>query len=373
MNLDIVIIGLSVTSSWGNGHATTFRALINVLAREGHRVTFLERDVPWYRPHRDLAEPTDWKVELYRTLPELPQRHTALIRDADLVIVGSYVPDGIAIADWVTSTAQGITAFYDIDTPVTLANLARGLSYLTPALIPRFDLYLTFAGGPVPKLLEQQYGSPLARVLGCSADPELYRPTQTAPRWSLGYLGTYSDDRQPTLDKLLLAPARELIDQAFVVAGAQYPATITWPDNVERIEHLPPQAHAEFYAAQRFTLNVTRADMRALGYSPSVRLFEAAACGVPVISDRWDGIETVFKPGSEILLASDMRDVIEILRDMPDERRRAIGDAARRRVAAEHTPHHRARQLAAHYAEALARRRAKTVRPIERTVQAVEL
>ena len=127
MNLNVVIIGLSVTSSWGNGHATTWRALIEALVKRGHRVTFLERDVPWYREHRDLSAPADWTVELYQTLPEIPQRFGALIRTANLVIVGSYVPDGIALADWVTSHAEGITAFYDIDTPVTLARLDLGL------------------------------------------------------------------------------------------------------------------------------------------------------------------------------------------------------------------------------------------------------
>ncbi|RED33262.1 spore maturation protein CgeB [Rhodopseudomonas thermotolerans] len=363
MTLNIVFIGLSVTSSWGNGHATTYRALIAALARQGHRVTFLERDVPWYREHRDLADPADWTVELYETLPDLPSRYAALVRDAHLVVVGSYVPDGLAIADWVTATAQGVTAFYDIDTPVTLAGLDRGLPYLSAAMIPRLDLYLSFSGGPIPASIERDYGSPMARELYCSADLDLYRPQHCPPRWSLGYLGTYSDDRQPLLDDLLIAPAKALTEDSFIVAGAQYPASIRWPGNVERIEHLPPRAHAEFYAAQRFTLNVTRSDMRALGYSPSVRLFEAAACGVPVISDTWPGIETLFKPDSEILIASDPRDVIGMLREMSDDQRLTIGDRARRRILAEHTPDHRARQLAAYYAEAAARRRQAPRRP----------
>ena len=132
MTLNIVVIGLSVTSSWGNGHATTYRALIEALAQRGHSVTFLERDVPWYRDHRDLAKPAAWTVKLYRSLPEIPQRFGKLIRDADLVIIGSYVPDGIAVSEWITAHAQGITAFYDIDTPVTLAGLEKGLDYLSP-------------------------------------------------------------------------------------------------------------------------------------------------------------------------------------------------------------------------------------------------
>jgi spore maturation protein CgeB len=374
MNLNIVMIGLSVTSSWGNGHATTYRALIEALVKRGHHVTFLERDVPWYRSHRDLTKPSGWTVKLYQSLQDIPRRHSSLIRDANLVIVGSYVPDGIAIAEWVTAHAQGITAFYDIDTPVTLAGLDKGLEYLSAAMIPRFDLYLSFSGGPVPGMIEDGYGSPMARVLYCSADPGLYRPRQTDKHWALGYLGTFSEDRQLSLEQLLLAPAKMLADHQFVVAGSRYPKQLVWPDNVTRIEHLSQPEHPPFYSQQRFTLNLTRADMRDLGFSPSVRLFEAAACGTPVISDRWPGIETILEPGTEILLVSDAREVGQILRDIPEDRRLTIADHARRRILAEHTPDHRARQLEAYYLEAAGRRRWKLPQPVAaRPMQVAEL
>lgn len=374
MNLSIVVIGLSVTSSWGNGHATTYRALIDALARRGHRVTFLERDVPWYREHRDLAKPSAWTFELYQSLKDIPRRFGKLLQGADLVIIGSYVPDGIAISEWVTTHARGLTAFYDIDTPVTLAKLEEGLDYLSAAMIPRFDLYLSFTGGPVPGMIEQRYGSPLARVLYCSADTDIYAPQRVEPRWALGYLGTYSDDRQPVLEQLLLSPARTLSSEQFVVAGAQYPADVIWPANVTHVEHLSPKHHPTFFGEQRFTLNATRADMRALGFSPSVRLFEAAACGTPVISDRWPGIETVFEPSREILLASNPRDIVEILRDMPEEQRRTIAENARRRVLADHTSDHRARQLETYYAEASAHRRRKTSQlPASRPMQVAQI
>jgi spore maturation protein CgeB len=374
MNLNVVIIGLSVTSSWGNGHATTWRALIEALAKRGHRVTFLERDVPWYRDHRDLSTPAGWTVELYQTLPEIPQRFGALIRTANLVIVGSYVPDGIAIADWVTTHAEGITAFYDIDTPVTLARLDRGLEYLSAAMIPRFDVYLSFSGGPVPGMIEDSWGSPLAGVLYCSADPELYRPELVEKKWSLGYLGTYSEDRQPLLQRLLLEPAGQLADHQFVVAGSSYPKHVAWPQNVSRIEHLPQHDHPPFYSGQRFTLNVTRTDMRELGFSPSVRLFEAAACGTPVISDRWPGIETIFVPMSEILLVSEPNEVRQILEHLTEDRRLSIAENARRRILAEHMPDHRARQLEAYYLDAAARRRRKLPQPAgRRTLQVAEM
>jgi len=374
MNLNIVIIGLSVTSSWGNGHATTYRALIEALANRGHRVTFLERDVPWYRDHRDLIKPSGWRVELYQSLQDLPRGYTSLVREANLVIVGSYVPDGVAIAEWVTAHAEGITAFYDIDTPVTLAGLDQGLEYLSAAMIPRFDLYLSFSGGPAPGIIEDAYGSPMAGVLYCSADPGLYRPQRVEKRWELGYLGTYSEDRQPALERLLLAPAQAIPDRQFVLAGSRYPEQLVWPDNVERIDHLAQHEHAAFYSRQRFTLNVTRVDMRALGFSPSVRLFEAAACGTPLISDRWPGIETIFEPATEILLVSDAREVIQILRELPEERRLSIADRARRRLLSEHTSDHRARQLEMYYLEAAGRRRRKSARPASsRAIQVVEM
>lgn len=368
MKLSIVFIGLSVTSSWGNGHATTYRALLDSLARRGHSVTFLERDVPWYRAHRDLGAPVGWSLKLYNSLQDIPRRFGRLITSADLVVVGSYVPDGIAVGDWVTSHAQGITAFYDIDTPVTLAALEDGLGYISAPMIPRYDLYLSFSGGPVPGTIEDSYGSPMARALYCSADIALYRPQAIPAKWSLGYLGTYSQDRQAQLEKLLLAPAVQLSAERFAIAGSKYPENMTWTDNIDRIEHLAPHDHASFYGAQRFTVNVTRADMRALGFSPSVRLFEAAACATPIISDWWPGIETIFTPGSEILLANHPGDVVQILKEMTEDTRRSIAEKARRRVLRDHTPDHRARQLETYYLEAFGRRKCGTERVPDRHV-----
>ena len=343
----IVILGLTITSSWGNGHATTYRGLVRGLARRGHQVLFLERDKPWYASHRDLARPPYGETRLYATLEELEQRWSAAIRAADLVVAGSYVPDGIAVAALVQRIAGGVTAFYDIDTPVTLAALDAGTcEYLTPTLVRGFDLYLSFTGGPTLDLLESKLGARMARALYCSADPDIYRPNPSVPQqWDLGYLGTYSPDRQPTLDALLCQPALAWAAGRFVVAGPMYPGSLAWPGNAERIEHLPPSNHRDFYAAQRFTLNVTRADMIRCGYSPSVRLFEAACCGVPIISDWWPGLDEFFRPGEEIFIASGPDDVLALLRSLPDARRHRVGEAARARVLARHTGDHRAAEL----------------------------
>ncbi len=293
--LNIVFLGLSLTSSWGNGHATTSRGLVRELSARGHAVLFLERDVEWYASNRDMRKPPYGRVELYRNLKELKDRFTGEIKNADVVIVGSYVQEGAQLGEWVTRTAQGVTAFYDIDTPVTMANLAQGdLDYLSAALISRYDLYLSFTGGPMLDLIENRYGSPMARPLYCSVDPNLYFPEAQKIRWELGYMGTYSDDRQPALDELLLQPARDWTGGRFVVAGPQYPKSVRWPRNVKRYLHLSPAKHRAFYNAQKFTLNITRADMVEAGYSPSVRLFEAAACGTPIISDDWEGLDAFF-------------------------------------------------------------------------------
>jgi spore maturation protein CgeB len=357
MKLKIVILGLSITSSWGNGHATTYRALIKALNARGHAVCFLERDMPWYAAHRDLPDPDYCEVGLYGSLQELAARYGELVRGADCVVLGSYVPNGVAIGDWLTSMAGGVTAFYDIDTPVTLAGLEQDkLEYMSAALIPRFDLYLSFTGGPALAVIEDVYGGRRARPLYCSADPELHRYVDVAQRWSLGYLGTYSEDRHAPLNELLINAAERMKDRRFAIAGAKYPDADMWPSNVDWIEHVPPDQHASFYCAQRFSLNITRKDMRALGFSPSVRLFEAAACGVPLISDLWAGLDTIFAPGSEVLTVATGRDVMEILTGMDEERRLMVAANARARVLREHTPAHRAKQLEAFYLEALDQR-----------------
>lgn len=366
--MKLVVLGLSLSSSWGNGHATTYRALLKSFAGRGHEVLFLERDAPWYRDNRDCPKPDYCHLEFYRSLDEL-EKWRGEIESADAVIVGSYVPDGVEVARFVQKHARGVAAFYDIDTPVTLAKLERGdFEYLSPDLIPNFDLYLSFTGGPTLGRIESEFGSPAARALYCSVDAEAYVPRYLPKTWDLSYLGTYSPDRQPTLEKLLIEPARRLPELKFVVAGPQYPEDIHWPENVERINHLPPDEHADFYAASRFTLNVTRADMIAAGWSPSVRLFEAAACATPVISDRWDGLDRLFEPGREILLADSSYDVAKLLAN--PQSAVGIGDAARRRVLAEDSSSHRAAQLQRLLEDAAERRfRAPRAKPREYEVK----
>ncbi|MBW3667475.1 MAG: glycosyltransferase [Actinobacteria bacterium] len=339
----VVILGLSLSSSWGNGHATNFRALVGAMGRAGHQVLFLERDVPWYARNRDLEMGREGTLRLYESPGQLAAWRSE-ISNAQLVLIGSYLPDGVEVADLVLDWAGGVTAFYDIDTPVTLAALEEGsCTYLDEDLIPRFDLYLSFSGGPILDRLERDLGARRAEAFHCFVDPGVHRPLRVPTRWALGYLGTHSTDREEVLEELLARSARTLPDDAFVIAGPGH-RELHWPVNIELIEHLSPAEHARFYSSQLFTLNVTREEMRRSGWGPSVRLFEAAACGIPVISDWWEGLDTFFTPGREIAVAASHHDVVSML-GMPEQHRVAMARRARSRVMREHTGTHRVRAL----------------------------
>ena len=362
--MKLVVLGLSLSSSWGNGHATTFRALLKAFAARGNEVLFLERDRPWYAEHRDLPSPDFCQLRYYSSVEELDSWRSQ-VEAADAVMVGSYVPDGVEVGRWAQRHARGITSFYDIDTPITLAKLERGdHEYLSPDLIAGYDIYFSFTGGPTLAKLEREFGSPRARPLYCSVDTDRYRKLDVPVKWDLSYLGTYSPDRQPTLDKLLIEPARQCPDRRFVVAGPQYPQDVDWPSNVERIDHLPPAQHAEFYCASRFTLNVTRADMIATGWSPSVRLFEAGACATPIISDKWEGISEIFTPGDQIIMADSTQDVVDALSGDAE----GMGFAAQEQTLRHHSARKRAGQLQVEYQTAGPRRNAQPAPVIKAAV-----
>ena len=335
--MKVVVLGLSITSSWGNGHATNYRGLVRELASRGHEVLFCERDVPWYESTRDLRELRGARLLLYGSLDELAHHAGEQIAEADLVIVGSHIPEGVGVAEYVLATTEGRTAFYDVETPETIAQLASAEpEYLTPALVPRFDLYLSSSGGPSLSRLEE-YGARRVVPFYAMVDPRGYVAVASRPCWDLGYLGSYSPDRQPSLDALMLVPARALRARRFVVAGPQYPEGMSWPANVARIQHVAPGRHPVFYGAQRFTLNLTRTAMREAGWAPSVRLFEAAACGTAIISDHWPGLDEFFTPDKEILIAHSADDVLRALIETGIETRLALAARARQRVMREHT------------------------------------
>ena len=347
--MKLTIFGLSITSSWGNGHATTFRALCQALHRRGYRIVFFERNVEWYQNNRDLPHPEYCDVKLFENWKDILPAVRAELRDSDVAMVGSYFPDGIAALEEVLASNVPVKTFYDIDTPITVRNLWENgrADYLLKSHLPKLDIYFSFTGGPMLQHLQEDFGVPFAVPLYCSVDPDKYRELPIDPRFAcdMSYMGTYAPDRQPKIDELLCAPARNLPEQKFIVAGPQYPPHIEWPGNVERIMHLNPRYHAQLYSSSRITLNVTRREMVVAGYSPSVRLFEAAACGATMASDIWPGLESFFSPGQEILLATGTDDIVRYLKNYDQAELRRIGRAARDRVLTAHTSDVRAQEF----------------------------
>ncbi len=343
MSRHLVIFGLSLSSSWGNGHAIPFRGLCRELHARGWHITFFEKDVEWYRSNRDLTEPEFCELRFYDDRPNADEA----VRLADAVMVGSYVPNGALVIDWLKTTDRPLL-FYDIDTPITLTSLhAHGQTeYVRADQVPRFDVYFSFTGGPALVELEEIWGARHAEALYCGVDPNVYRPVDVDPRFEclLGYMGTYAADRQPRLQELLIETARLRPWNRFVIAGPQYPP-MDLPTNVSHHIHLYPRDHAAFYSSSYATLNLTRAAMRRYGWSPASRLFEAAACGACIVSDCWPGIDALLEPGREVLLAESRADVEAHLQALSPQRRQAIGQAARRRVLCEHTFARRAEQV----------------------------
>lgn len=349
--MKLVVFGLSISSSWGNGHATTYRALLRAFAARGHEIVFYEWNAPWYAGNRDLAHPKYVTLKLYEEWAAVSAEAIAEAKEADATLVGSYVKDGPRVIDDLAEAGVDPLFFYDIDTPVTVAALrSGGAEYLRRDQVPLFTRYLSFTGGPfLHEVLEGELGAREARPLYCSVDVDRYHPTEIDPYLvsDLAYMGTYAPDRQPVLERFLVEPARRMPERKFYVAGPQYPDDLRWPANVLLNPHLPPSLHPQFYSSARWQLNATRADMVQAGWSPSVRLFEAAACGAAMISDRWPGIDHFFAPGQEILLPESTEEVIDILHTTHDDDRRMIGLAARERILAEHTAAHRGEELEA--------------------------
>lgn len=349
--MKIVVFGLTVSSSWGNGHATLWRGLIRALHAAGHRVVFFERDVPYYRDNRDLdALPGGGELVLYGDWEEARAAARRHVAEADVAMVTSYCPDALAATAEVLAGPRAVSVFYDLDTPVTLSRLQAGEStgYIPPEGLSGFDLVLSYTGGAALDALREDLGARRVAPLYGHVDPDVHRPVEPveAFRADLSYMGTYAADRQAALEALFIEPARLRPGQRFLIGGAQYPGDFPWTENIYFVRHLPPPTHPAFFSSSRMTLNVTRAAMAAMGWCPSGRLFEAAACGCPLLSDAWEGLDAFFAPGREILTAATTDEAVAAL-DLSDAELARIGQAARERTLAEHTSAHRAQALVA--------------------------
>ena len=346
--MKLVVFGLAITSSWGNGHATLWRGLCRALTARGHLVVFFERDVPYYAAHRDLWELPGGRLHLYTAWDEVRDVAARELADASAGIVTSFCPDALDAEDVLLASAAAVRAFYDLDTPVTLDRVARGerVAYLGPHGLSRYDLVLSYTGGSSLDQLCERLGAQRAWPLYGSVDPLVHQPVAPVADYfaDLSYIGTYADDRQDGVERLFLAPARRLTSRRFVLAGSQYPIEFPWSSNVHYKRHLSPDQHASFYCSSRLTLNVTRRAMAETGYCPSGRLFEAAACGAPIVSDWWQGLDAFFAPGDEILVATTTDEAIAAL-TRSDSELRAVAERARARTLTEHTADRRAAEL----------------------------
>lgn len=350
--MKLVIFGLTMSSSWGNGHATLWRGLTRALGALGHRVVFFERDTPYYAANRDAASFPACELIIYSAWRDIEHRARREVRDADAAIITSYCQDAAA-AHALLAGSRCTRVLYDLDTPVTLDQVRAGNrpDHLC-ADLGDFDLVLSFAGGAALAALAHLGARHVLPLYGW-VDPTVHRPAPpvSAYRGSMSYLGTYAADRQSVLERLLFASARHAPGQIFVLAGSLYPTDLQWPPNVRTIGHLAPGEHPAFFCSSPLTLSITRAPMAALGYAPSGRLFEAAACETPVVTDRWPGLEAFFEPGREIFVADTTEEILDLLaRPVKDLRR--VGQKARKRALAEHTAHRRAETLVSALSEA---------------------
>jgi spore maturation protein CgeB len=345
----IVIFGLTVSSSWANGHATLWRSLIRAMHRRGHTVTFFERDVPYYAGTRDLRElPHPAKLRLYSSAREIEMEALRELRDADLAICTSFCPDGIVASRWILESKAGVRAFYDLDTPVTLSGLdtEKTRSYLPLSGLSDFDLVLSYTGGRALDELQSRLGARNVAPLYGWVDPEQHFPVQPVERFrsAFSYLGTFAADRQPALQELFLEPAAQLPERKFLIGGAQYPEGFPWAANTYFAQHLEPAQHPAFFCSSAATLNITRKAMADYGYCPSGRLFEAAACGTPIFTDGWEGLDAFFLPGEEILRVNCAADVLDGL-SLSEKELQSMGAAARARALQCHTADDRLREL----------------------------
>ena len=284
----ITFFGLTLSSSWGNGHATPYRSLIRALHRMGHRVTFFERDSIYYARHRDFTACDYCDLIIYPDWESVRETALAAASESDVIITASYLSEGARINDEIFNVNGPIKVFYDHDTPITLANLRNGdLEYLRADQIPGFDLYLSFTGGKVLADLESRWRAQRVAPLYGSVDPDVHHRVEVPEQYHcmFSYMGTYAPDRQRKVDDLFLTPARQSPGETFLLAGSMYPwdGSIVWPANVRRFEHVSPGDHAALYSSSRATLNLPRAEMA--NRAPSKSATSAAATSARVRRD----------------------------------------------------------------------------------------
>ena len=348
--MNIAFFGSSLVSAYWNGAATYYRGVIRAMHARGHRVTFYEPDAYERQQHRDMADPAWARVVVYPGEGEGGVRAAlAEARGADLIVKASGVGvfDGLLEAAVLDAKRPGsLVAFWDVDAPATLERVQGDQNDPFRALIPRYDLVLTYGGGsPVVeayRALDARECVPIYNAL----DPHTHHPVPPEPRFAaaLGFLGNRLPDREARVEEFFLRAAAKLPEERFLLGGSGW-GDKGMPPNVAYVGHVYTQDHNAFNCTPRAVLNVSRESMARYGFSPATRVFEAAGAGACLITDAWEGVEMFFAPGREILVARDGDEVAQIVRGLTTARAREVGEAALRRVLAEHTYAHRVAHL----------------------------
>lgn len=348
-NLKIAFFGSSIVSAYWNGAATYYRGIVKALNKMGHEVTFYEPDIYERQKHRDIEDP-DWcKVVVYEKDQEVLENHLDEASKADVIIKASGVGafDEFLeeeIADM--KTEQNIVVFWDVDAPATLDRIENDVNDPFNKQIPKYDFILTYGGGqPVIDAYERNGAKKCVPIYN-ALDTETHFPVEADTKFfgTLAFLGNRLPDREKRVEEFFIKPAQNLPKQKFLIGGSGW-GDKEMPENIEYLGHVYTKDHNAFNCTPMAVLNISRDSMAKYGFSPATRVFEAAGAGACIITDYWEGIDTFFEPGKEILVAKSGEEVEKILAELTPEMAKEIGDAAYKKVLDAHTYEHRAELL----------------------------
>lgn len=348
--MNIAFFGSSLVSCYWNGAATYYRGLLKELARLGHAITFYEPDAFERQQHRDIADP-DWvRVVVYpgsgdgwqRPLEQAAKAADVLVKASGVGVYDRELEDAVPQA----ASQRTACIYWDVDAPATLDAIAQDPRHHLRGAIPRYDLVLTYGGGDPVVSAYEQAGARICVPVYNALDPATHHPVPADPDHAcdLGFLGNRLPDREARVDEFFLRAAALAPDRQFLLGGSGWNDKPV-PPNVRHIGHVGTHAHNAFFSSGLATLNINRDSMARYGFSPPTRVFEAAGAGACLITDRWAGIELFLEPGTDVLVAGDGAEVAELLSSLTPERARRIAGRARRRILAEHTYAHRAREV----------------------------
>jgi spore maturation protein CgeB len=347
--LHIAFFGSSLVSAYWNGAATYYRGIVRALHGRGHQVTFYEPDAYSRQQHRDMADPVWARVVVYPATEEAVHASLREAAQADIVVKAS----GVGVFDELLEaevlklqSPETMVVFWDVDAPATLDRIQQNPQDPFNALIPRYDLVLTYGGGePVVQAYERAGAKQCVPIYN-ALDTATHFPVAPKQKFAcdLAFLGNRLPDREARVEQFFLEPAASLPENSFIIGGSGW-GDKSMPPNVRYVGHVYTQEHNAFNCTPKAVLNISRESMARYGFSPATRVFEAAGAGACIITDYWEGIDFFFTPGEEILVARDSREVAKILAELTEEKAKEIGQAAYQKVLSTHTYAHRADQL----------------------------